>query len=377
MPEDRKLNLDDVEAIEAILTSVPEAFNLYKTHGLNTVSNTFHIANLLHLHAKVYEASLFYRHACDLHSKLPTEHPSPQILLHVSLLCLLKAGRDLPEEEIKELEGYSKTHANYIRGIQASWREGNTERAMALIGNTFEEFHSGEEIDVLYLEIALKHFSPLNGPITAESYSPIPRRLYMFWDQNPPPSIAQNIEYHKELLGDEFVFFDKKTGGEWLFRHFGREALALFEEARHPAEAADFLRIHVILKNGGWWIDADLRLKSLEEWEKTARLPKDSRFFTTNNFYVHNDFFGAVPNHPILVNAAVTCWTNMLKYHGLFISYKTGPGVFNRSLSRTFYNAFIYDEPLPSLAIGTASDMFSFVEQFDVEYKSLGTWHTA
>ncbi|QCE32704.1 hypothetical protein FAI41_03415 [Acetobacteraceae bacterium] len=377
MDKHRNLDCKDIEAITALLSKDGEALNYYKTNGAESVGHAFMIANLLHLHANVSEASLFYRHAFNLHGKSQTEYPLPQSLLQVSLLCLLKAGQPVPEEEIKELEKYAPSYANYIRGILIAWRGGDVKEAMSLIGNAFEGFHSGEEIDALYLEIALKYFPALTAPITDTSYSPIPRHLYMYWDKNPPKEIADNIKYHQELLGEDFTFFNQENAEEWLFEHFGSETLSLFQNTKHPAESADFLRLHVILNNGGWWLDADLRLKSLEQWEMLSRLPKNCRFFITEKFLIHNDFFGTVANDPILANALLTCYVNMLKHHGLYIPYKTGPGVFSRAVSRTVYSSFNHDAPLPSLAIGTAWEMFSIVEEFEVTYKSGGNWHTA
>ena len=58
--------------------------------------------------------------------------------------------------------------------------------------------------------------------------------------------------------------FDKAEATEWLYQNYGVEARQIFLSARHPAEAADFLRVHVINHYGGWWLDADIRIKSSE-----------------------------------------------------------------------------------------------------------------
>ncbi|EHH68772.1 glycosyltransferase family 32 protein [Gluconobacter morbifer] len=296
------------------------------------MEHAFAIANILHLHSKVLEASFFYRIAFDLHGKQQTEFPLPQSLLQVRLLCLLKASQPLPEEEMAELQQYSPAFARYIEGIRQAWRNGRPQAGLQLIGNAFEDFHSGEEIDRLYLEIALNH-EPcgLKAPDAASGHA-IPHHLYMYWDANPPDEIRENFQYHADLLGCSFTAFDRESGAQWLYDHHGREVSEQFLKARHPAEGADLLRLYVILSNGGWWLDADLRLRSKEAWEQLDQSSRTGcRLFSTHNFVLHNDFFGA---------------------------------------------ALQQGSPVTDVQIETQQDFDTFVEEYDVQYKASGpTWH--
>ncbi|MFT9298256.1 MAG: hypothetical protein ABF542_09120 [Gluconobacter sp.] len=360
----------------ATLAGDGQALAYFEKHGADTVEHSFAIANILHIHSNVKEASFFYRRALDLHGKSQTEYPLPQSLLQVRLLCLLKASESLPEEEILELEKYSFPQANYIRGIRAAWRENNFDESLKLIGNCFEEFHSGEEIDRLYLEIALRWIRSFGEDGFPKSQPEIPHHLYMYWDANPPVEISENIEYHQNMLGDRFTIFTRETATKWLYDHYGKEASDLFQQVRHPAEGADLLRLHVILAKGGWWIDADLRIKSDEEWNALATIPTTCQLFTTDNYVLHNDFFGATASHPVIANALMTAWANMFRHPGLYIAFKTGPGVLNRAVSRALFQSLELKAQLPVLRIDGQARFNDFVEEYEVHYKGNASWHS-
>lgn len=357
-----------------------QAIAYYEKHGASTVEHAFAIANILHIHSKVLEASFFYRVAFDMHGKTQTEYPLPQSLLQVRLLCLLKSSNSPPPEELEELESYSPQLANYIRGIQAAWQNGRTGEGLDLIGNSFEIFHSGEEIDRLYLELALRHApTGLAARDAIPAPTPIPCRLYMYWDKNPPEEIKNNIQYHRDLLGNDFVFFDRDSASRWLHDHYGREICELFLKVRHPAEGADLFRLYMILNNGGWWLDADLRIRSRDAWEKLAKTTyKPCRLFTTHNYVLHNDFFGAAPGSPYLANAAMSALVNTFEHSGLYIAFKTGPGVLNRAVSRAIHKALQTRQPICDLQIDCQNQFHEFIEEYDVTYKNIGSsWHSA
>lgn len=158
----------------------------YEEAGASTVHSAFELANILHTDKKVLEASELYRIAFDLHNKRPDHYPLAHSLLQVRLLCLLKAGRRIPDKELSELSKLSIPYANYIGGVDLAWREQLPEEALKLIGNSFEEFHTGEEIDSIYLEIARQVFGSTIGGDSPVGECAIPYKLYMYWDKNPP-----------------------------------------------------------------------------------------------------------------------------------------------------------------------------------------------
>lgn len=163
--------------------------------------------------------------------------------------------------------------------------------------------------------------------------------------------------------------FDREEAAEWLYQNYGIEARELFLTARHPAEAADFLRVHVINRLGGWWLDADLKLKehAARQFMQSSRCA--GQYFTTSNYVVHNDFFGSSANSPLLNDCLLSLYRNCYLHKGLFIAYKTGPGVFNRAFSRLYHNTVAFNTKIPMIQIHNQQDFDACIEEFDTPYK--------
>ncbi|GBR43928.1 glycosyltransferase family 32 protein [Gluconobacter roseus] len=356
-----------ISEIREFLPNFPSAYNRFKETGADTVGSAFDLANILHTEGSVAEASEFYRLAFDLHDKRPDHYPLAQSLLQARLLCLLKAGKKVPKEEILELESLCIPYANYIRGVSLAWQEQEPEEALKTIGNAFEEFHTGEEIDSIYFEIASNFFGRKVGENLNNNQ--IPYKLYMYWDNNPPNEILSNFEYHSTLAGLPVKVFDREEASEWLYQNYGIEARELFLNARHPAEAADFLRVHIINRLGGWWLDADLKLKDENTLKFMKAFQGSGCYFTTKNNVIHNDFFGSTSNNLILNDCLLSLYRNSYLHKGLFIAYKTGPGVFNRAFSRLYHN-FLYNGLVPpSTQIHKQDSFNTYIEEFDTPYK--------
>ncbi|GBQ12289.1 glycosyltransferase family 32 protein [Swaminathania salitolerans] len=345
-----------------------QALAFYLTNGCSTVMHAFTLANILHTSFRVQEASRFYRIAFDLHSKNPGEYPLAQSLLQARLLCLLKAGMDLPAEEVAQLRALCIPHANFIESVHKAWREGDPMGALRLTGNAYEEFHTGEEIDSLYLSFAQQaHFTFSKN---RADHRVIPNRLFLYWDKNPPEEIVRNFEFHRRITDLDVKIFDKAEAEEWLYDVYGVEARALFLNARHPAEAADILRVHVIQALGGWWLDADIRIRD-EEALKFILDQKDSNvLFLTHNNVVHNDFFGSVPQSPLLNECLLNIYRNCHMHQGLFIAYKTGPGVFNRALNRLIHRDLSDIAAMPPTSVYDHHMFSRLIEEFDTPYKA-------
>ncbi|NVN43614.1 hypothetical protein HW537_06825 [Asaia siamensis] len=344
-----------------------QAIAFYRQNGCSTVMQAFTLANILHTSFRVKEASRFYRIAYELHSKSPGEYPLAQSLLQARLLCLMKAGLELPANEVAELRAVCIPHANFIESVHKAWREGDPLGAMRHTRNAFEEFHTGEEIDSLYLGFALAADFPFSKGCGTQRV--IPNKLFLYWDKNPPEEIARNFEFHRKITGLDVKIFDKLEAEQWLYDVYGVEARALFLGARHPAEAADILRVHVIQALGGWWLDADIRIRDEQALQFILDRKEDNVLFLTHNNVVHNDFFGSVPQSPLLSEALLNIYRNCYQHPGLFIAYKTGPGVFNRALNRLIHRDLSGIAPMSPTSVHDHHVFSRVIEEFDTPYK--------
>ncbi|GAA07093.1 hypothetical protein ATPR_0097 [Acetobacter tropicalis NBRC 101654] len=356
----------------------PQAKAYYREHGIKNVHDAFTLANILHTNRRTREAATIYGLAFRIHPKRTDHYPLAQSLLQARLLCMLKSGEEPSLHEIAILRALNIPFANYIEGISMAWKGGDGRTALRHIRNAYEEFHTGEEIDSLYLEIVLKSAPELlQGKGHTEQNQQIPRKIFMYWDQNPPEEIARNFEFHKNIPGFEFKAFDKHEAAEWLYSNYGVEARGLFLNARHPAEAADFLRVHVTQIYGGWWLDADIRIRDEEALRFMASQTAENVFLLTYNGVVHNDFYGTIPDSSVGADCLLSLYRNCYLHHGLFIAYKTGPGVFNRALNRKAWRSLQGFKTTDAVQVYNHEVFDKVIDQFDTPYKAiLPSWHS-
>lgn len=65
----------------------------------------------------------------------------------------------------------------------------------------------------------------------------------------------------------------------------------------------------------------------------------------------------------------MTAWANMFRHPGLYIAFKTGPGVLNRAVSRALFQSLELKAQLPVLRIDDQARFNDFVEEYEVHYK--------
>lgn len=363
------------KTLKEVVACCSVAENLFIQNGCHDVMTAYNIANHLHLHGFLEEAAIFYQEAI-VYRRLDVEgHPREVLLLQVKLLCLVKAGIPLEEKDCQRLQELSPSLMNYVESVEDyRHKKINSLQAMEKIDCTFEQFHTGEEIDAIY--VGLIHAGLMSGIFPQkETVTTIPRSLFFYWDQKIPEDVKNNIEYHQNFKQFTVDVFDKDKACDWLYQFYGRDAQELFLKARHPAEEADILRVHVINLLGGFWVDADLKIASEDRFINEVSRNYGAVFFLTEGNYIHNDLFGAQPQNIFLEDCLHSLYHNCYKYEGLFISYKTGPGIFMRASNRVYYRCIKHmDKTYPSLKIMDHQAFATLTEQYPVAYKQFGTW---
>ncbi len=369
---------------EGILSICPQALDIFKQRGAEDLNALFDIANTLSTNHFYPEAAFFYKMAFDIHSKSPTQYPLAHVLLMARQVALLKANLPWKQEELEQLKNLCIPLYNFVVGWKQYRENKDAFTAIHTMLNCYEEFHTGEETDTIYLTIMMDLFNPSsligirNREVGKADFNVIPNNLFLYWDQNPPEEINNNFKYLKDLGHFNLKIFDKAEAIEWLYQNYGTEARQLFLSARHPAEAADFLRIHVINYYGGWWLDADIQLQSVEKFYIVTPVIYEHVFFLTDNNVIHNDFFGSISNSSILNDCLLSLYRNSYLHRGLFIAYKTGPGVFARALNRHYYRTLRGEAKYPSCVLLDHHKFAEVIREFPTPYKTQGpTWHVA
>ncbi|MCJ2007479.1 glycosyltransferase family 32 protein [Methylobacterium sp. J-092] len=188
----------------------------------------------------------------------------------------------------------------------------------------------------------------------------IPKRLIRFWHDpsDLPDDVRACLDSWDRLAteGFEFRLYDDVTAAAYIGATYGARESAAFARCRHPAMRCDYLRMCVLLAEGGLYVDADDVLLG-DGWREVFRddrlkvqplcydipsagmvkaadiwrpdLPVDGRIF-----YVNNDPIAAPAGHPILRSALARSTNRLLGEDPLpEIQATTGPGNLTAALA--------------------------------------------
>ena len=91
--------------------------------------------------------------------------------------------------------------------------------------------------------------------------SPIPRMLVRFWHNQfeLPDDVRACMASWDRLTEEGFVLrsFDDRTAKSYIEAFYGQRERAAFARCEHPAMRCDYLRMCVLLAEGGFYVDAD------------------------------------------------------------------------------------------------------------------------
>lgn len=190
--------------------------------------------------------------------------------------------------------------------------------------------------------------------------SSIPRTLIRFWhDQSALPDDVRVCMASWDRLADEgFVLrsFDDGAAKTYIETFYGERERAAFTKCEHPAMRCDYLRMCVLLAEGGFYVDADDVLLG-DGWQAIFRndrmkvqplcyditaggmMPSADIWRTDLPsgdwvFYLNNDPIAAPAGHPILRRALARATDRLLGNEGLLeIQATTGPGNLTAALA--------------------------------------------
>lgn len=187
--------------------------------------------------------------------------------------------------------------------------------------------------------------------IKPEVVSKIPKKVHFIWVGKKPliEPYKSCIEGWKKLL----VGWDVRV---WTNKDITKENFrnaSLIHRVEKPAQKADLMRVEIVQRHGGFYIDADFKpLKSLDEFLKIV--PTKTTFVCACDILdsqVCNEFFASVPNHKFL-NAIVDKFSTYtynnnrndrrnIKFKSILTT--TGPKFFNTFIDRS--QDTVFDTP--------------------------------
>lgn len=164
--------------------------------------------------------------------------------------------------------------------------------------------------------------------------APIARVIHQYWDESPPPpDIAELMTSWDGYRDFGHEVLSKRDAVQFLRADYGEEWVNAFRLANNPAEAADFLRLCLLAKRGGVWIDADD--EAIGSLDRLIRPGNQFVVFREPiGGAVANNFVAASPSHPILVSAAALAKRTLLARSSESTWAKTGPGLLTRVVAQ-------------------------------------------
>lgn len=188
----------------------------------------------------------------------------------------------------------------------------------------------------------------------------IPRTLVRFWHDpcDIPPDVRKCMESWDPLrdCGVEFQLFGDDSAAAYIGARYSSREVAAFARCRHPAMRSDYLRMCVVLADGGFYVDADDVLLN-RGWEEvfcdgslkvqplcydltTCAMVSGGQLRRTDLqtegriFYINNNPIAAPPGHPVLRRALARSTDRLLGDEPTpEIQSTTGPGNLTAALA--------------------------------------------
>lgn len=204
----------------------------------------------------------------------------------------------------------------------------------------------------LIRDIVVMHVGMDPACRSLEVPSRIPRNLVRFWhDQSELPNdVAACMSTWERLVDHGFAIqtFDDASADRYIRNRYGARESAAFGRCAHPAMRSDYLRLCVLITEGGIYVDCDdvllddgwmrlfeddrLQLQPLCYDISAGEMMPNADIWRTDllpsewNFYVNNDPIAAPPGHPVLRRALDRATELLLRGDDPEIQATTGPG---------------------------------------------------
>jgi hypothetical protein len=142
---------------------------------------------------------------------------------------------------------------------------------------------------------------------TSSFQAEIPKIIWSYWVQESPPEIVQKcVESWKKHCPDyEIRFLNRNTLSQWIPEF----KLSDMRNNDGPARESDFIRISLLSKYGGFWVDASIMMNRSMDYIRDIQSEKGCELvgyyiekFTTRPEYpvIENWFFACVPGSSFL-----------------------------------------------------------------------------
>ena len=141
------------------------------------------------------------------------------------------------------------------------------------------------------------------------------------------------VSVHDEV---DYCFYDNERAEKFLNTHYDEKVFNAYRSLRSLAYRADLLRYCILLKTGGWYVDAAI------SWVTPVEIPdhidllafRSIGRYSMNSWSCDNGVIFARAGHPALEVAIFNIINNVdNKYYGMTPLCPTGPSLWGRSIA--------------------------------------------
>jgi hypothetical protein len=136
----------------------------------------------------------------------------------------------------------------------------------------------------------------VGSTVLADDLAPtIPKIIWTYWHASPAPEFIRHCHDNWRHFAPDHVLhvIDKSTITDWLDAQLITDQFAQLP----PFRQADWLRLQLLARHGGIWIDASTLLTQSLEWVHTLQAERGSEYL---GFFI--DRFTTRPDQPIVEN---------------------------------------------------------------------------
>lgn len=233
--------------------------------------------------------------------------------------------RAMPRSNVSASFHFGLTHPgallNDLRIFRVATR--NTDAAGASVDSGARSFFAAAN------QVLNRHFDALQEP---KAETVIPRRIFQYWDSTTaPPELEALMAGWAAAPGFEYLRLDAHSAQNWLLEHYDAQHMRAFRAANHVAEASDFLRLCVLHRQGGIYMDSDNKL--IGDAGALIEGCGPMLLFRDPFGAVPNDVIATIPGHPVIADALAMARDALLAREKDLTWGKTGPGLLTRAVA--------------------------------------------
>lgn len=212
----------------------------------------------------------------------------------------------------------------------------------------------------------------------------IPKKIIQYWHTARPPFDVQNaigtLRAHNNTF--DYELFNEATAGEFIEYYYGSHYRKLFDKnCVHHTMKSDFFRNCYLLKQGGFYVDVDIRcFNGLDAIICNNQFDCFLFYSEGEPYCIDNNFIVCVPENPI-IEAILRKQEYNLTAHQSFpdVWSCTGPGATSIAIMEILVEKILEDRektPLDTLKLGPSHLAGRSYEHAELAYKrnSEGNW---